>query len=109
MLLIRLHDGFSPIDEARFRSPGAHGDLQHLVLILLRWIVVADEAAVDLHLTRVIFRSHVAAAVPTFVSNPKGSDLVRSSVTIGSALFADRRSGRSSHILQPVGGFVRSP
>src|SRR4030095_13787824 len=69
--LIRLHDGFGPLRPAGFAAAGSHSDLQHLLLVLLSWIEVADEAAVNLELAQIIIRGHVAAAVPPFGSYAK--------------------------------------
>ncbi len=91
VLLIGLHDGFGPIGPARPVAAWAHGDLQHLLLVLLRRIEVPDEAAVDLHLAHVVLGRHVAAAVPAFVADSEKSDFVRRWVTVGGAFFGQRR------------------
>ena len=70
-MLIGLHDGFRPFGPAGLAAAGADGDLQHLVLVLLCGIVVADEAAVDLHLAQIVVGRHVAAAVPAFIADAR--------------------------------------
>ena len=50
MVLIRLHDGVGPLSPAGFTAARAHSDLEHLLLVLLSRIEVADEAAVNLEL-----------------------------------------------------------
>src|ERR1019366_4130098 len=105
-MLPGLHDGLGPLSP---RFTRADGNLEHLVCALLGRIVIPDEVAVDLELTQIVVRRHVAAAAPTFVAYTHEADLVRVRVTIGGTLFSQRRRLRGGHVLQPFGRFLRTP
>src|SRR5271157_4486505 len=42
VMLVGLHDGFGPFGPSGLTAPRAYSDLQHLLLVLLCWIEVAD-------------------------------------------------------------------
>src|SRR5689334_22429183 len=90
MILISLHDGFSPLVEARLAAAWADGDLEHRLLVLLRRIEIPDEAAVELELREIVVRCHVAAAVPAFVADAEEGDTVRSGMAVGGAFLRKR-------------------
>src|SRR5215469_190427 len=106
-MLVSLHHRFRPIHKTGFIASRTDCDLQHLIL-LLRWVVIADEAAVDLHLARIILRCHVAAAVPALVANTEHLDFVGIGVAVGAPFFGERCRLCGSHIFQPVGRFAGS-
>src|SRR5271167_1325893 len=91
VLLIGLHDDFGPIGPSRAVAARPHGDLQHLLLVLLRGIKVPYEAAVDLHLANVVVGRHVAATVPAFVTDAEQGDFVWSWMPVGGTFFYQRR------------------
>ena len=108
MVLIGLHDGLGPVGPAGFSSTRANGDLEHLLVFLLRWIKVADEVAVDLKLAHIVISCHVAATLPAFVANAQIGNFIRSGATIGSAFFGQGRLLRRGQVFQPFGRFLRS-
>ena len=103
VLLIGLHDGFGPIGPSRAVAARTHGDLQHLLLVLLRGIEVPHEAAVDLHLAHVVVGRHVAATVPAFVTDAEQGDFIWSWMPVGGTFFYQRRRCCSRHVFQPLG------
>ena len=108
VLLICLHDGFRPLSPSRAIAARTHGDLQHLLLVLLRGIEVPHEAAVDLHLAHVVVERHVAATVPAFVTDAEQCDFVWSGMPVGGTFFCQRRRCCGRHVFQPLGRFLRS-
>ena len=103
VLLVGFHDGFGPVGPALFAAARADGDLQHLVLLRLRRIVVANEVAEDLHPVEIVLGGHVAAAVPALIAEPEPGDFVRRRMPIRGALLLERGRLRGGHVLQPIG------
>ena len=108
VLLIGLHDGFRPIGPSRAVAARTHGDLQHLLLVLLRGIEVPDEATVYLHLANVVVGRHVAAAIPAFVTDAEKGDFVGNWMPVGGTFFLQRRRCCGRHIFQPLGRLLGS-
>ena len=108
MLLVSLHNRFGPFGPPRFGAARSDGDLQHLLLVLLGWIEVADEVAVDLELAQIIVRRHVAAAVPAFVADAEIADLIGSGMTIGGTFLGQGCRLRGGQVFQPLRCFPRN-
>src|SRR5215831_19343376 len=107
-MLPGLHYCFCPFGEALLVAARADGDLEHLVVVLLRRIKVPDEAAVTLELAQIVVRRHVAATVPAFVADAKKGNLVRSGMTVGGAFLLQRSWLSRSQIFQPFCRFLHS-
>ena len=100
---------FRPLGPALFTAARPYGDLQHLSFPLLFRVEIPDEAAIHLELAEIVIGRHVAAAIPAFVTNAEIADLIRSRMTVRSALLGEGSRLSGGHVLQPFRGFARSP
>ena len=109
VLLIGLHDGFSPIGPSGSVAARTHGDLQHLLLALLRGIEVPDEAAVNLHLAHDSSRASCCRRSPSFRYRCRArATLYGAGCPLAARSFASVVGCCGGHVFQPLGRLLGS-